>query len=399
MTSGADESDVAARASFAPLPPARLARGVVAAVFIGLTAVGFLRIVYEQGQNLASVALSFCCIVVLLLLQLLWFSGPQGRLRSPLGYGLLAVQAGLVYLPMIRFNDAWAAMPGFLAGSTLLVLPAFFAWGAFASVVASMGVLQGLFTGSIVDIAYSAISTLVTGFVVYGLSRLASLVVELHAARAEMAQMAVVRERLRFARDLHDLLGYSLSAITLKSELTHRLVTKNPAQAKDELVEILGIARQALADVRTVSSSYRELSIEDECRSARWVLAAADVEVRMKLDYRDLPVAVSTVLATVLREGITNLLRHSKAEWCEVNVRQDGMTVSIEIVNDGVRPVPADVSSHGGGGLQNLAGRAAELGGTLHHERCGEDRFRLCAAVPLPVKQTSKVVSQKLAPA
>ena len=229
VTSGADDSDVTARATFVPLPPARLARAVVAAVFIGLTAVGFLRIVYEQGQNLASVGLSFCCIVVLLMLQLLWFSGPQDRLRTPFGYGLLAVQAGLVYLPMIRFNDAWAAMPGFLAGSTLLVLPAFFAWGAFAAVVASMGVLQGVFTGSIVDIAYSAISTLVTGFVVYGLSRLASLVVELHAARAEMAQMAVVRERLRFARDLHDLLGYSLSAIKLKIELTHRLLETSPA--------------------------------------------------------------------------------------------------------------------------------------------------------------------------
>lgn len=366
-------------------------------MFVGLTAVGFLRIIYEQGQDLGSVALSFACIVALLLLQLLWFSRPQPRLRSPFGYGLLALQAGLVYLPMIRFNDAWAAMPGFLAGSTLLVLPAFFAWGAFAAVVASMGALQGIFTGSIIDISYSAISTMVTGFVVYGLSRLASLVVEMHAARAEMAKMAVVRERLRFARDLHDLLGYSLSAITLKSELTHRLVTKNPAQAKDELVEILGIARQALADVRTVSSSYRELSIEDECRSARWVLAAADVEVRMTLDYRDLPIAVSTVLATVLREGITNLLRHSKAEWCEVIVRQDTLAVAIEIVNDGVRPVSPDTDVHGGGGLQNLAGRAAELGGDLVHERRNEDEFRLCVTIPLPVKKKTRGAREMVA--
>lgn len=387
MTAGADESDLAARATFAPLPPARLARAVVAAVFIGLTLIGFIRILYEQGGDPVGVTVSFSCIVALLLLQLLWFSGPQTRLRTPVGYVALAAQAGLVYLPMFRFSDAWAAMPGFFAGSMLLVLPTVFAWPAFGAVVASMGVLQAVFTGSSLDIVYSSISTITTGLVVYGLSRLAALVVELHAARAEMAKMAVVRERLRFARDLHDLLGYSLSAITLKSELTHRLVTKNPAQAKDELVEILGIARQALADVRTVSSSYRELSIEDECRSARWVLAAADVEVRMKLDYRDLPVAVSTVLATVLREGVTNLLRHSKAEWCEVTVRQTQQLVTIEIVNDGVRQVSHDSGSHGGGGLQNLSSRAAELGGELMAERTGDDEFRLRATIPLPARK------------
>ncbi len=387
MTAGVEDSDLATRATFSPLPPARLARAVVAAVFIGLTLIGFIRILYEQGDDTVGVTVSFSCIVALLLLQLLWFSGPQARLRSPVGYVALAAQAGLVYLPMIRFSDAWAAMPGFLAGSMLLVLPPVLGWIAFCAVVASMGVLQAVFTGPPLDIVYSSISTITTGFVVYGLSRLAALVVELHAARAEMAKMAVVRERLRFARDLHDLLGYSLSAITLKSELTHRLVTKNPAQAKDELVEILGIARQALADVRTVSSSYRELSIEDECRSARWVLAAADVEVRMKLDYRDLPVAVSTVLATVLREGVTNLLRHSKAEWCEITLRQSQQQVTIEIVNDGVRQVTADSGTHGGGGLGNLAGRAVELGGELVTERTGDDEFRLRATIPLPVRK------------
>lgn len=387
MADVADESDVFMRTTISPLPPVRLSRAVVAAVFVGLTAIGFIRILNEQSENLVGITVSFTCIVALLILQLFWFSGPQHRLRSPLGYGLLAAQAGLVFLPMIRFDDAWAAMPGFLAGSTLLVLPAFVAWAAFGAVVVSMGALQTIFTPEApISVVYSSISTVVTGLVVYGLTRLAMLVVELHKARAEMAQMAVVRERLRFARDLHDLLGYSLSAVTLKSELAHRLVNKNPDQAKDELVEILGIARQALADVRMVSSSYRDLSIDDECRSARWVLAAADVEVRMTLCYRELPIAVSTVLATVLREGITNLLRHSKAEWCAVTVRQEPDAATIEIVNDGVRPVSVDSGSHGGG-LQNLSSRAAELGGELESERCDEDRFRLYATIPLPEKE------------
>ena len=92
--------------------------------------------------------------------------------------------------------------------------------------------------------------------------------------------MAVAEERLRFARDLHDLLGLSLSAITLKSELTRRLLDTDPDRAAEELTEILGLARQALADVRSVASGYRELSLDNESRSARSVLAAADVEVR-----------------------------------------------------------------------------------------------------------------------
>ena len=98
--------------------------------------------------------------------------------------------------------------------------------------------------------------------------------------------MAVAQERLRFARDLHDLLGYSLSAITLKSELTHRLVPKNPDKAQNELVEILDISRKALADVRAVASGYRELSLENESESARSLLLAADVAVTTEINVR-----------------------------------------------------------------------------------------------------------------
>jgi two-component system sensor histidine kinase DesK len=189
-------------------------------------------------------------------------------------------------------------------------------------------------------VLYSAVPTLTTGLVVYGLSRLATLVVEVRSSRAEIARMAVLRERLRFARDLHDLLGYSLSVITLKIELTHRLLEKSPREAGDQLLEILEISRLALSDARTVASGYRELSLEEECRSAVSVLAAADIAVRLDSDHTDLPVQASTVLATVLREGITNLLRHSKAKHCEITIRQTHDNASIEIANDDLQPQP-----------------------------------------------------------
>jgi two-component system sensor histidine kinase DesK len=226
------------------------------------------------------------------------------------------------------------------------------------------------------------ISTIITGLVIYGLTRLASVVTAMHAARTEMAKLAVAAERLRFARDLHDLLGYSLSAISLKSELTHRLVTKNPGRAEEELTQILEISRQALADVRSVASGYRELSFDDEARSARSVLSAADVEVRMDLYHRELPPMVRTVLATVLREGVTNILRHSKAERCDITLRQTASDVTIEIVNDGVPPRPREPMLDSGSGIHNLSNRVAHLAGSLTTSNSPEGYFRLRATIP-----------------
>ncbi|MDT0551565.1 histidine kinase dimerization/phosphoacceptor domain-containing protein, partial [Streptomyces lonegramiae] len=122
------------------------------------------------------------------------------------------------------------------------------------------------------------------GIVIYGLSRLTDLVHEVHRTREELARMAVGRERLRFARDLHDLLGYSLSAIALKGELVHRLIEVRPEHARSETEELLMVARQALADGRVVSSGYRDMSLRDEATSAAASLAAADIQADVAID-------------------------------------------------------------------------------------------------------------------
>jgi two-component system, NarL family, sensor histidine kinase DesK len=197
-----------------------------------------------------------------------------------------------------------------------------------------------------------------------------------------MAKVAVAAERLRFSRDLHDLLGYSLSAISLKSELTHRLVTKNPDRAEEELSQIIEISRQALTDVRAVASGYRELSLDDEARSARSVLLAADVDVHMMMEHHELPTRVRTVLATVLREGVTNVLRHSKAERCEIILRQTDTDVSIEITNDGVPDSPQQHSLDSGSGIQNLSNRVSRLDGNLVTSTDERGNFRLLATIP-----------------
>ncbi|MFL6121863.1 sensor histidine kinase [Actinophytocola sp.] len=363
-----------------PFPAPRLAVGVVTAVFVCIGLIGFVHVLLLPGIGMGGIVLSLGSIVVLMLMQLRWYAHTR-RLHSPFGYVVLGAQALLVYLPILIFGQAWAGMPGFLAGSVLLALRHVSAWVAFGLVVASMGGVEWMFTGRPLDVLYAVVSTITTGLVVYGLSRLAALVTEVRENRAEIARMAVLGERLRFARDLHDLLGYSLSAITLKIELVHRLMESSPREAADQLLEVLEISRLALSDARRVASGYREMSLEEECRSAMSVLSAADVTVRLDSDHTDLPVHASTVLATVLREGVTNLLRHSKSKHCEIIIRQNDEHASIEIVNDTTAEGAAPVRA-GPGGLHNLSVRAKEIGGTVTVE-CADNTFRLRARVPL----------------
>jgi signal transduction histidine kinase len=201
---------------------------------------------------------------------------------------------------------------------------------------------------------------------------------ELHDARMRLADVAVAQERLRLARDLHDLLGLSLSAVTLKSELAHRLIGTCPERARAELVEILDIARRALADVRMVASGCQELSLPDECRIAESLLTAAEVRVRLEVCHGELSGKVGSLLATVLREGVTNVLRHSKGEHCVITVAQAGDTVSLDIVNDGVHPHSCLV----GTGIHNLTYRVRLAGGEVTAGVEPDGRFRLRARVP-----------------
>lgn len=373
------------------VPAPRLAMGVVTAVFLSIAFIGFLHVLVLR-ESVGTVALSLACIAALMVIQLRWYARDAARLRSPAGYAILCAQVCLVYLPMLVFGQAWVGMPGFLAGSVLLMFRPVVAWTSFGVIVTSVAAAQWSLSSAPVDVLFTTVFTLATGLVVYGLSRLATLVVEVQTTRAEIARMAVLGERLRFSRDLHDLLGYSLSVITLKIELTHRLMEKNPREAADQLLEILEISRLALSDARTVASGYRELSLEEECRSAVSVLAAADIVVQLDSDHTDVPVQASTVLATVLREGVTNLLRHSKSKHCEITIRQTQDHASIEIVNDDLQPQPRNSEDRGlgGRGLSNLSVRAKEIGGSVTVVR-ELGTFRLRAEVPLRVDRHAQV--------
>jgi signal transduction histidine kinase len=161
--------------------------------------------------------------------------------------------------------------------------------------------------------------------------------------------------------------------------LIYRMVEDAPERAQSELTALLDTARQVLADVRSVSSSYRILSLEDETATARALLTAADIAVTVHHEAGELPEDVRTTLASVLREGVTNLLQHSEAGHCHIRIRNSGRLVSITIINDGVR-LPA--RSFHGNGIGNLANRVDGLGGRLIAGTMAGG-YRIHAEIPL----------------
>ncbi|MGW1294229.1 sensor histidine kinase [Streptomyces sp. NPDC002533] len=364
------------------LPAPRFAQGISTVVFAGYGVVTLLNV-----QNVVSgtrgLVLCRGVVAVLYAVQILVASPRTRRWSGRRRAAILVVQALLTFGPMVLLGVAWGSMAGPLAGSILLMLPGRIAWPCYGAVPLAMlgwsasGGVPALETG------YYAISTALTGLVIYGLTRLTDLVREVHDTRAEMARMAVTQERLRFARDLHDLLGYSLSAITLKCELIHRLVPVNPERAQEEVASVLGVARQALADVRLVASGYRDMSLTAEGRSVAEVMAAADVETEVDIDCGRLHPLVDTVLATALREGVTNMLRHSKAQSCTVAVRVEGESVRLVLVNDGVVAPDRPDAPDRGSGLGNLRTRLSAIGGEMTAEVIAGNRFRLDATAPL----------------
>ncbi|GGO04269.1 sensor histidine kinase [Microbispora bryophytorum] len=332
---------------------------VLAAVLVGFSAKTLLQL---DGPLAIPAA---ACLAVIVVMQL----------RSVNGRHMVAltVMAVLTYAPIPVFGPVWLGAAGFLAGPVLLAFPWRAAWPTTAAIVASVAAAGMLFGLPAPVLANSTLSALVTGLVVYALLRLAQIVKELQAARESLARSAIVEERLRAARDLHDLLGHSLAAILLTCELARRL--KCP---RERIEEIAAMAEGARADLRSVSGEQRELSLAAEVESARTVLSAAGIRVTVEPVELNLPAEVETVLGTVLREAVTNVLRHSEARHCAITMRADERGLRLRVRNDGVS---AGKTRRGSSGIGNLTTRLAALDGRLASHVDG-DRFTLDACVP-----------------
>ncbi|MEQ6896165.1 sensor histidine kinase [Microbacterium sp. KR10-403] len=181
---------------------------------------------------------------------------------------------------------------------------------------------------------------------------------QLRATQNQLAQLAAERERGRMARDIHDILGHSLTVITVKAELANKLIDVDPARAKTELSEIEQLARGALADVRTTVAGARGVNLPAELVVARAALEAAGITPEIPTATDAVGPAHRELAAWIVREGVTNVVRHSGATRCEVRLGPR----SVEVADDGVGPVASSASSTGLAGLHE---RVAEAGGTL----------------------------------
>ncbi|MEU4397227.1 sensor histidine kinase [Micromonospora orduensis] len=293
--------------------------------------------------------------------------------------GVLALQGLATYLPLVTAGVVWPGMGGFLAASVLLVVPGPAAWALFGAVVVSLFAAASALGSGLRGAAVTAVASLAIGLTMFGSCRLTDMLRQAHGRHAEQAQLAVVRERLRFARDLHDLLGYSLAAITLRTELARRLMSNDPVSADNELRDVVATAREACADVRQVADGYRNISLAQEVASAAALLDRADVVVHVEMNCGMLPDKVDSVLAMILRELITNVLRHSSARNCWIIAEQTDEDVTLSVTNDGV---PRTAATHrDGGGLENLAFRLEAVGGTLSATVRDNGRFHVLAAI------------------
>jgi signal transduction histidine kinase len=226
------------------------------------------------------------------------------------------------------------------------------------------------------DAALSQLATLrlVVVAMLVGLAYLAAL------AGRQLTLHAVDGERLRLARDLHDLLGHSLSLITIKSQLARRLLPAEEASsAAKEIAEIERVARESLQDVRHAVDGYRQPDLRSALAGARDALAAAGIASNVDASAGPFPAEIESTLAWAIREGVTNVIRHSHASSCSIRVLRDGREARVEITDNGAaaaQPTP-------GSGLRGLQERAAARGGRVDATPLPEGGFRVRVSLPL----------------
>ena len=321
--------------------------GQIALVAAGLSAfaVLFLRTVMTRRPLLPPVLAMLAISVTL-------------TLAADDAFGLLFAWVGsaaAIWLDGMTGAKVWTAITALAAATIALANPegALF-WGATAA-VAGLGAVVLL---------------------ILGLLRANEA---LRDARAELAEMAVAEERLRFSRDLHDLLGHDLSLIALKAELASKLLPARVDQAATEVEQIRELTRSALQQVREAVGGYRQPTLPSELAGAKVALEAAGIELQVEGLDGALDPEVESVLAWAVREGATNAIRHSGARHAAITVRSGTDTTELEIADDGHGAPQHEGAGHG---LTGLRERAQSVGGTVEAGAGPGGGFRVTVRLP-----------------
>ena len=307
----------------------------------------------------ATIAFAIVYASVFFLLRNKRATGTPFRLPTRPAVGAVAVVAlialGLVVCAAV--GQPGTATSVYIAVTCMICLPTRVAWLCAASVAATTYVATLVVDGWEADRGI-LFGTLVAALAIWGISQAINRNIEVLAVREENARLALEDERNRFARDLHDILGHSLTVITVKAELAQKLFDVDPARARAEVTDLEWLSRDALADVRRAVEGYRELTLPGELARARTALAAAEIDADLPNSTDDVPSSLRELLAWTIREGVTNVVRHSGAGRCKVRLTP----TSAEVADDG-RGI--DGSPLGGNGLLGLSERAAAVGATV----------------------------------
>ncbi|MBB5964941.1 histidine kinase [Planomonospora venezuelensis] len=290
---------------------------------------------------------------------------------APAARVALAGLAGVVLAGCTAYGGTWLYLCPLVSIACVLVLRGRAVPAALSAVTAaSMAVAFA--TGGGQDAAGAvAWGTAAAGVAVH-------VTLELYRTRRELAEAAVGAERERFSRDLHDLLGHTLSLMVVKAEAVRRLAPRDPSSAARQAAEIEEIGRRALTEVRAAVSGYRGRGLAGELAAAGAALREAGVRATVTADEVRLAPHTDALLGWAVREGVTNVIRHAGAAACRIGVRAGEEEVVLEIENDG-----SGGRGERGHGLNGLAERAAAAGALLEAGPVGGGGFRLRVAVPV----------------
>ena len=332
-----------------------------------------------RGERPAGAVVTFLALAVLVYVPLWWFTWDWATMQwFVVASGAMVFGGG----PRTQPTGRWPIVAAVVVAGPIVGQTAVTGWLAHDDPDVGLG----LFTA----VTVYQFSLLAMGSAaLYGSAWLGRVLDDLSAARTELAELAVGRERVRVSRDLHDLLGQTLSAVSLKGDPALRLLATDTAAAGAEIASLTGVARDALRDVRAVARDEHGVALAAELDAAVALLGAAGIVTDVDVDLPPISRPVEEVLAWAVREGATNTLRHSTARRWTVTGRAaaGGGPLSLEIVNDGVAPPtpsPPVSSSTGdsGTGLSGLVERARGVAGTATAGPTGDGGFRLRVEVP-----------------
>ena len=367
-----------------PLGRARLLGLGVWGVFIVVPVVTAIANTGSTTEHILAIvgAVAFSAVYVWLVMT--WFE-EQARWRS---LALAGVLLALAILLTIADRPSWAFLFTYCAACIGLVMPSDVGMPAvIGCAVLAFGITVAAGGGSGAGVGFAA-STVGVGLLLVLMRDLRMRNLELSEARAELALTAVAAERERFARDLHDLLGHSLSVIAIKAELAGRLMGLDDERAATEVADVERVARESLREVRQAVSGYRQPTLEKELEGARVALSAAGIEAEFDRAPVTLDPDVEAVLAWAVREGATNVIRHSGARHCSVTVKAGLADAAVEVVDDGAGAAESNGagsgSSYSGNGIAGLGERAEQLRGRIEAGRLPDGHgFRLAVSIPV----------------